>query len=115
METQIISCISKIDEKTEYLTFENGIFDSKKDVSDKIIVSSNDSPNIKIPEKKGGISIGLIIVIAIACLIIVCVATFLIIKFIVMKKRIPEQPNKISNDKEIKYDDRSKDIILNNK
>ena len=115
LETQIISCISKIDEKTEYLTFENGIFDSKKDVSDKIIVSSNDSPNIKIPEKKGGISIGLIIVIAIACLIIVCVATFLIIKFIVMKKRIPEQPNKISNDKEIKYDDRSKDIILNNK
>ena len=115
LETQNISCISKIDEKTEYLTFENGMFASKKNNSDKIIVSSDDGVNVIMPKKKSRLSIGFIIGIALACLIVVCVATFLIIKFIVMKKKIPEQPNIISNENKIKNDDRSKDIILNNK
>ena len=118
LDNQIISCSSssKIDEKTEYLTFENGMFSSKKDNTDKIIMSSNYDINVKIPEKKnGGLSFGIIICIAVAGLIIAAVATFFIIKFLIMKKRIPEPTNKISEEKEIKYNDKSKDLILSNK
>ena len=79
-------------------------------------MSSNYDINVKIPEKKnGGLSIGIIICIAVAGLIIAAVATFFIIKFLIMKKRIPEPTNKISEEKEIKYNDKSKDLILSNK
>jgi len=110
-----ITCSSKIDEKTGYLTFENGKFASKKNYTDFLIVNSNDGTNVKIPTKKG-LSIGVMIVIAIAGLIIVAVATFLIIKFLIIKKEMPEQQNinNIPKVDQIKNSDKSKDLILSN-
>ena len=115
LDNQIISCSSKIDEKAEYLTFENGMFDSKEDMTNKIIVNIKDGNKVVIPEKKGGLSVGAIIGIVVSCLIIVAIATFLIIKFLIMKKGVPERLNNTTNEKDVKNNDKSKDLILGNK
>ena len=114
LDNQIISCSSKIDENIEYLTFENGLFASKIDFNDKIIVSSSDGVKVPIPEKKrdGGLSTGAIIGIAAACLIIVVIITILIIKFKAKKKGNPEEPLKNSNEKIYNNKGKSKDYFL---
>jgi hypothetical protein len=117
LDNQIISCSSKIDEKTKYLTFENGMFASKEDNTNKLIVNSKVGTNVEIPEKKSGsgLSVGAIVGIVVSCLVIVAIATFLIIKFLIMNKRIPEQLNNNTNEKDVKNNDKSKDLILGNK
>ena len=85
---QIISCSAEIDKKkTEYLTFENGMFASKTDNKDIIILNTNDDVVVTIPEKKGGLSAGAIVGIIIAGLVFIAVAAILIYKFLQMNKK----------------------------
>ena len=112
LDNQVISCNSLIDKKSKKLTFENGIYTSKTDNDNKLILSISKDDNIEIPETKKN-SIWLIVGISIASFVIVCTVLFLIIKF-GCKKNDNSQINKENenNQKVPKINDNSKDIIL---
>ena len=113
LDNQIISCSAEIDKKkTESLTFENGMYASKSDNKDIIILNINDDINAIIPKKKGRLSAGAIIGIIIAGLIIIVCVTFLILKFKKLKKSIKKLKKIFPRKKKANSGDGSKDIIL---
>ena len=75
----------KKDSKT--LSFIQGIYSSKVSNDDILILINNNELNIKVPEKKGGLSSGAIVGIVIAVIVVISIAVFLIIKFIIIKKK----------------------------
>ena len=105
-----IPCVSKIQENSVTLTPESGLYFSKN--SDDIIIVSNDSSetSIKIPKKKGK-NLGLIIGLTIAGVLILCIALFLIIKFIKNKKANNES-NQPKDKHHLRNTDISKDLII---
>ena len=107
LDNQIISCSAKIDKKkTEYLTFENGMFASKSDNKDIIILNINEGVNVVIPEKKDGLSAGAIIGIIIAGLVLIATAVLLIYKLL---KR--DKTQKFHSSKRIKSTEGSKEYF----
>ena len=111
LDNQIISCSAEIvNKKIEYLTFENGMFASKTDNKDVIILNINEGVNVIIPEKKGGLNAGAIIGIIIAGLVLIAVAAFLVYKFIKKKRFSGQQGNYFPSTKR-NNDYESKDIF----
>ena len=111
MDNQIISCSTEIvNKKIEYLTFENGMFASKTDNKDVIILNINEGVNVIIPEKKGGLNAGAIIGIIIAGLVLIAVAAFLVYKFLKKKRFSGKQENYFPSTKR-NNDYKSKDIF----
>jgi hypothetical protein len=119
LDNQTISCFfAKINSKFDYFTLENGVFDAKNNSNNKIIFNINEGVNIliskngKVPgEKGGGLSIGAIIGIVIAGLVILIGISFLIIKFVIKKKDLSGEQNGLIA-KGGKGVDNSKDLIL---
>jgi len=111
LDNQSISCSAEIvNKKIEYLTFENGMFASKTDNKDIIILNINDNVVLTIPEKKGGLSAGAIIGIIIAGLVLIVIVAFLVCKFLKKKKFSGKQENYFPSKKR-NNDYESKDIF----
>jgi len=112
LDNQIISCSAEIDkEKTGYLSFENGMFASKNDNKDIIILNAVDDAIVVIPKKKSGLSAGAIVGIIIAGLVLIAGATFLIYKFMKRNKSHKNHQKKYKTNK----GDGSKDFFRVNK
>ena len=113
-DTQTISCISSINSKSKQLTFEEGIYASRENSDDKLILNNNDDITVEVPKKNSKISKWIIIAIAVAGFIIICIVVFLIVKF---KNKNNNNNNLLQEEvnnqnKKIKNVDNSKDIII---
>ena len=87
LDSQTISCMTSIKKDSKTLSFIQGIYSSKVSNDDILILINNNELNIKVPEKKGGLSSGAIVGIVIAVIVVISIAVFLIIKFIIIKKK----------------------------
>ena len=113
LDNQIISCSAEIDKKkTEYLTFENGMFTSKSDNKDILILYINDVTNMIIPKKKGRLSVGAIIGIIIAVLIIIVAIAYMLLKSKKLKISFKKLKKIIERKKKPISGDGSRDIIF---
>ena len=119
LDNQTISCIfSKINSKIDYLTIENGVYSEKNNSMNILILNVNEGTIISITKNgkipgKGGLSIGIIIVIVIVGILFLCGIAFLIIKFVIKKKDLSgEQNGLIPNGAKVVDPSNSKDLIL---
>ena len=83
LDIQTISCITSINKKSKNLSFIQGVYSSKVSNEDKLILINNNNLDLKVPEKKGGAIVGIVI----AVVVVIAIAVFLIIKFIVIKRK----------------------------
>ena len=110
LDNQVISCNSLIDKKSKKLTFENGIYTSKTDNDNKLILSISKDENIEIPETKNKLIWLLIVGLFLIALILFFKCGG---KERCLKKDNKENQNKNKNNKKgRKITDNSKDIIL---
>jgi hypothetical protein len=119
LDNQTISCIfSKINSNIDYLTIENGVYSEKNNSMNILILNVNEGTIISITKNgkipgKGGLSIGIIIVIVIVGILFLCGIAFLIIKFVIKKKDLSgEQNGLIPNGAKVVDPSNSKDLIL---
>lgn len=115
LNNQIISCSSITNKKIEYFTFESGMFFSKSNNKDLIILNIMEDVNEIYPKKKGGLKAGAIVGIVAAGLVLIAIAAFFIYKFIQKRKQVERPKKNNSKKRKSKNSDRSKDIILRKK
>ena len=84
LDNQVISCNSLIDKQSQKLILEEGIYTSKSNNNDKLILNNNKDANIVVTEKKS--YIWLIVGISIGVLVILSIVLILIFKFALKKK-----------------------------
>ena len=84
LDNQVISCNSLIDKQSQKLILEEGIYTSKSNNNDKLILNNNKNANIVVTEKKS--YIWLIFGISINVLVILSIVLILIFKFALKKK-----------------------------
>jgi large-conductance mechanosensitive channel len=113
--TQTISCISSDNTQSLQFKIDSGIYNSREDEKDKLILNIRENMEIIAPKKKEKISTWIIVLIAIAAFVIICLIIFLIVKFKNKNNDLsrPSASDKLNTQKQkIKNIDDSKDVIV---
>ena len=112
LSSQSIDCTSNQTENNDKLTFEENIYSSKTNNNEKLILNNKDGVTIEVPAKKS-LSVGAIIGIVIAGIILIGPFIYFIIKFLAKKEDLNEGPRDNGEvHKRYRNADNSKDNIL---
>ena len=113
--TQTISCTSSDNTQSLQFKIDSGIYGSTEDEKDKLILNTRDYLEIIAPKKSEKIATWIIVMIAIAGFVIICLIIFLIVKFKNKNNDLsqPSASGKLNTQKQkIKNIDDSKDVIV---
>jgi len=116
LDNQSISCLTSINKNSKNLTFIQGVYSSKVNNDDILILINNDDLDIKIPETKSGLSTVAIIGIVIGSVVFISIIVFLIIyfKYIALNNKniIPQTEKDYHKDKIVKFSNSARNEII---